>query len=69
MSVRRRRLAHLQGPRAGFSGVRNPWPGEPFDVITEEEDQHRIAEANAGTFFCYFECGQGSPACLRAEAA
>jgi hypothetical protein len=38
-------------------------------VITEEEDQHRIAEANAGTFFCYFECGQGSPACLRAEAA
>jgi alpha-L-fucosidase 2 len=47
--------------RAGFSGllrVRNPWPAEPFDVTTEE-DQHRIAEANAGTSILQFRVRAG----------
>jgi alpha-L-fucosidase 2 len=47
--------------RAGFSGllrVRNPWPAEPFDVTTEE-DQHRIAEANAGTSVLQFRVRAG----------
>lgn len=53
--------------RAGFSGlllVRNPWPGHPFEVTTEE-DHRRILEATAGTPVAQFRVTAGKSYLLK----
>jgi alpha-L-fucosidase 2 len=53
--------------RAGFSGflrLRNPWPGHPFEVTTEE-DHRPILEAAAGTPVAQFRVTAGKSYLLK----